>query len=194
MRKTLLFTLFLFIPLLSFGQSFEAWIGGGVSHLSNSNIGSIDGTPQNMITLQNGWRMNFRMAINTGRFWGHEILYAYNRADWNVAGTSYGSAIHQGGYNFLVYFVPEGKARIRPFATGGVHFSNFVYPGYSATSGGGSTKFGYNYGAGLKVRVSEIFGFRLDYRRYDTGKPFDFPLKDGRIKQDEFSLSVGVLL
>src|SRR5947209_13622212 len=44
-----------------------------------------------------------------------------------------------------------------------------------STSGGGSTKFGYNYGAGVKVRVLEIFGVRVDYRQYATPKPFDFP-------------------
>ena len=45
-------------------------------------------------------------------------------------------AIHQGGYNFLLYATPEGT-RIRPFATGGVVFANYVPPGASATSGGG---------------------------------------------------------
>jgi opacity protein-like surface antigen len=127
-------------------------------------------------------------------------MYAYNRMNWkyvDLGGQELGSAMHQGGYNFLVYFTPEGKARIRPFATGGVHFANFGYPGYSATQGGGSTKFGYNYGAGLKVRVAEIIGFRLDYRRYSTGKP-DFSglflNQSGRLKQDEFSVGIGVVL
>jgi hypothetical protein len=45
-------------------------------------------------------------------------------------------AIHQGFYNYLVYATKEGF-RVRPFATGGGHFSNFVPPGVSVTQGGG---------------------------------------------------------
>ena len=79
-------------------------------------------------------------------------------------------AIHQGFYNMLVYATPEGS-RFRPFATGGGHFSNFVPP-CSAQYGQGSNKFGVNYGGGLKVRVSDKFLVRADYRQYLTGKPF----------------------
>ena len=58
--------------------------------------------------------------------------------------------IHQGMYNFLPYATPKGS-KIRPFATGGVHFSTFYPPGASVFQGNGVTKFGYNYGAGVKT-------------------------------------------
>jgi opacity protein-like surface antigen len=87
-------------------------------------------------------------------------------------------------------------SRIRPFATAGLHFSNFVPPGASATSGGGSTKFGFNYGAGVKVKVSSLFGVRFDLRQYQTGKP-DFggllSNRSGLLRQTEVSAGFGVL-
>jgi opacity protein-like surface antigen len=192
MSKLLLLSALWTIPVVCHAQAFEAWVGGGASHLTNTDIGTIDGI--NRINLQNGWRLNFALDLNTWRYFGHEIFYSYNRADWLVAGTSYGSAIHEGGYNFLAYAIPEGKARIRPYATGGVEFGNFGYPGYSATSGGGSTEFGYNYGAGLKIRVAEIIGIRFDFRRHSLGKPFGFPDQSGRLGQNEYSMGIGVML
>jgi opacity protein-like surface antigen len=192
MRKLVLLTFLLALPACSFGQGFEAWVGGGISNLTNRNIGSLDGV--NQIELQNGWLINFRLGLNTWRYFGHEIGYQYARTDWNIAGTSAGSAVHEGNYNFLVYAVPEGKARIRPYATGGGEFANFAFPGYSATSGGGSNKFGFNYGVGVKVRVREIFGVRFDFRQHSLGKPFNLLDQNGRLKQNEFSVGVGVML
>jgi hypothetical protein len=101
-------------------------------------------------------------------------------------------AIHQGGYNFLLYATNEGT-RIRPFATGGVGFANYVPPGASATSGGGSNKFGVNYGGGVKMRITSLFGARLDVRQYTTPKPFGLPLAQGWIRQTEISAGFGVL-
>jgi hypothetical protein len=104
-------------------------------------------------------------------------------------------AIHQGGYNFLLYATKEGT-RVRPFATGGVMFANYVPPGSSATSGGGENKFGVNYGGGVKVRLTSLFGVRLDVRQYTTPKPFgsSFPfLREGWLRQTEISAGFGVL-
>ena len=102
-------------------------------------------------------------------------------------------AIHQGFYNFLLYATKEGS-RVRPFGTGGVHFSNFVPPGSSAGQGGGNTKFGVNYGAGIKVRLTSMFGLRFDFRQYATGKPFGLPQANGWLRQNEISASFGLML
>ena len=180
-----------------FGQVAEFWFGGGVSKLTNNGIGSLSltgGSPDD-VKLKDGFRLNFlRMTFNQRKFFGHEFGYAYNRTQLSILGSQdQGMAIHQGFYSFLLYGTPEGS-RIRPFATGGVHFSNFVPPGSSATQGGGSTKFGFNYGAGLKVKLTQIFGLRVDFRQYNTGKPFDLPLVSGRLRQNEISASFGLLL
>ena len=56
----------------------------------------------------------------------------------------------------------------------------------------GSTKFGVNYGGGVKVRMTDTLALRFDLRRYETPKP-DFGLlkRDGWLHQTEVSAGVG---
>lgn len=169
-------------------QVAEFSVSGGVSNLQNSSLGS-------GYSLDDGWRLVFRITLNSWAIFGQEFGYAYNRSHLLLAGADQGGmAIHQGFYNFLVYATPEGK-RIRPFATGGVHFSNFVPPGASATYGQGSTKFGVNYGVGIKARISDKFQIRGDFRQFLTGKPFGDTLPvSGTLRQNEISVGFGFVL
>jgi len=195
MIRFLLFVLT--IPL--WGQAMEMAGGGGIHRLSNNGIGTLtpDSPRQHDYSLEGGYRIVMRMTLNPRQFFGHEFGYAYNRTQLVQEGLASrvktGMAIHQGFYNYLAYATREGSL-IRPFGTGGVHFSNFVPPGASATSGGGSTKFGVNYGAGLKIRISERFQLRFDGRQYRTPKPFDLINPGGWIRQLELSTSFGFLL
>ena len=184
----------------AFSQVLELAVGGGQSRLSNAGLGQLDATStqQNDYSLKGGYRINFRMTTNSGDFTGHEFGYAYNRTQLlqnspDGSNVSTGMAIHQGFYNYLLYPTREGF-RIRPFAAGGVHFNNYVPPGASATQGGGSTKFGVNYGGGLKVRVSEKFMIRFDVRQYINPKPFGFINPGGWMKMNEFSSSFAFVL
>ena len=184
---------FLVVSLPAWAQSGELWFSGGESILSNSGLGSntVAGKKDDY-KLDNGLRFGFRFTTNTETIFGHEFGYTYNRSHLRLNGVDQGGmAIHQGGYNFLVYGTKEGT-RIRPFGTGGVHFSNFVPPGSSATSGGGNTKFGLNYGGGVKVRIDSKWSARVDFRRYETTKPFDLPLKSGWLHQTEISAGAGI--
>lgn len=171
-------------------QVFEAGAHGGVSRLSSRNIGTVpnsDGSRAG-VELDDGWRFGFRVTLNNYRFMGQEFGYAYNRTRLRIAGTdSGGTAIHQGLFNWLLYATKEG-ARVRPFATGGAHFSNFIVPGASVTSGGGDNKIGVNYGGGVKVRLNDKFLIRLDARQYVNGKPFDLRDASGPLKQLEVSI------
>ena len=192
--------LLLCLTLPAFSQALELAVGGGVSRLSNTGLGKLDAasTEQNDYSLKGGFRINFRMTTNSGDFKGHEVGYAYNRTQLvqnsgGVASSSTGMAIHQGFYNYLLYPTREGK-RIRPFAAGGVHFNNYVPPGASATSGGGNTKFGVNYGGGLKLRVSERFMLRFDARQYINPKPFGLINPGGWIRMNELSSSLAFVL
>jgi opacity protein-like surface antigen len=187
MNRSLLALLFSMAACAS-AQIFEVGPHGGISRLSGKEIGTLsDGLGGTVpVRLDDGWRFGFRMTINNWVFAGQEFGYAYNRTQLSLGGSEAGMAIHQGLYNFLVYATPEGTA-VRPFATGGVHFSNFVPPGTSATSGGGDTKFGINYGGGIKVKVLPAWGIRLDVRQYRTGKPFDLPGVSGSLRQLEVS-------
>ncbi len=71
---------------------------------------------------------------------------------------------------------------------------DFVPPGAAAISGS-SVRPGGNVGAGFKVRLSPLFGFRFDIREYITAKPNRSGLlfnQGGPLSQTEFSASFGV--
>ena len=177
----------------AWAQTGELWFDAGQSLLSNSGIGTLQafGGTKNDVQLTDGFRFGFRFGFNQGKRFGHEVQYAYNRTQLKQGTTEQGMAYHQGGYNFLYYITPEGS-RIRPFGTGGLHFSDYVPPGSSVGSGGGSNKVGLNYGGGVKVRVGSFFGIRFDVRQYVNGKPFGLPLADGLLRQTEISAGFGI--
>jgi opacity protein-like surface antigen len=173
------------------GQVAEFSVSGGVSKLQNRDLAQ-------GLSLDDGWRLAFRIGLNSWNYFGQEFGYGYNRTKLLAFGQSQGGmAIHQGFYNLLAYATPEGT-RIRPFVTGGGHFSNFVPPGASATQGQGSTKFGVNYGGGIKARVSEKYQVRADFRQYLTGKPFGgsngLQGLSGTLRQTEISVGFGFVL
>ena len=194
-------------PMAALAQSFEGSISGGVSRISgkSADLGTLgattnpDGTVSNLeATLTNGFRLTFRMTFNMYRFAGAEVGYAYNRTHLHESvGTVTvqdlgGMAIHQGFGDFLLYATPEGS-RIRPFAAGGIQFSNFVPPGASAQYGQGENKFGVNYGAGVKVKLFGPWQVRFDIRQYNMGKPFGLG-GSGRLNLNEFSAGVGIAI
>jgi opacity protein-like surface antigen len=196
--KKVAVVLFLACAGSAWGQLFEVWFNGGQSLLANRGLGSdipaSAGGTKDDFALEDGFRFSFRMDLNNESHFGHEVQYAYSRTKLDAVGSEpVGMAIHQGGYNFLLYATPEGT-RIRPFATAGIGFANYVPPGASATSGGGDNKFGFNYGGGVKVKVTSLFGLRLDVRQYTTPKPFNLPyLKEGWLRQNEISAGFGVM-
>ena len=186
---------------IGFGQSFEAAISGGVSRFGDAQLGTATGIATDpQYVMKDGFRLTFRMALNSWRFFGHEFGYSYNHTSLEIppistptlAGqtttpaTTISVPVHQGFYDFLIYATPEGT-KVRPFAAGGVQFSSFFPPGTSAYYGNQVTKYGINYGGGIKVRVTDIWGFRFDVRFYNMGKPFDFPNQSGRLIQQEYS-------
>lgn len=184
----------------SFAQVAEIGAHGGLSLMRNNGIGSLFATSEatakpDDTLIQDGWRLGFRLTLNNQSFFGHEFGYAYNRANWKIkaTGEEAGSAVHQGFYNYLVYGAREGKP-VRPFVTGGAGFNTYVFPGYSVSSGGGSTKFGLNAGGGVKFKISPMMLMRFDMRYYTTPKPFDFPGQRGWIRQIETSIGLSLAL
>jgi hypothetical protein len=150
---------------LTSAQVLELGVSGGASQLSNSTLSQPESAK-----LNSGFRLTFRVVINPQEHFGHEVGYAYNRTNLNYAGATYGMATHQGYYNFVAYALKD-TYKVRPFIAGGGQFSNFVPPGGSASYGQGYTKFGVNYGGGVKVRVSERFLVRLDFHQFLSPKP-----------------------
>lgn len=189
---------------LAYAQSFEASVSGGETHFVNAKLGTATGVPTDpQYVMKDGFRLTLRMTINSWRFMGHEFGYSYNHTSLDVPSfTTQGPLgptvspaanisvpVHQGFYDFLVYATPEGT-RVRPFAAGGVQFSSFVPPGTSTYYGNQVTKYGFNYGGGLKVRLTDIWGVRFDVRLYNMGKPFNLPDQSGRLVQQEYSVGI----
>jgi len=184
-----------------FAQSFEAGISLGESVLGNPvlspDILTSGAAASSNITLNNGFRFGFRIGLNPYRYMGAEFGYAYSRSALHLDGppaTDQGMAIHQGFGDGLIHATKEGS-RIRPFAAAGLQFSNFVPPGSSVASGGGQTKFGFNYGAGVKVKVATNWLVRFDFRQYESGKPsFNIFNPHGRLFQNEISAGLAFAL
>jgi opacity protein-like surface antigen len=131
--------------------------------------------------------------LNTYRFFGHEFGYGYARTNVNIPGSgSIAMGVHSGFYDFLAYPTAEGS-KIRPFLAGGVGFNSFFPPGTSAYYGNQVTKFGLNYGGGIKARINSTWGVRFDIRQYTNGKPDLFQTSEapsGWLRQTEISAGV----
>jgi hypothetical protein len=175
------------------GQVGEISLGGGASRF-RGDPGTVDASPNSAkIDISGGFRFEARLTLNTFKFFGHEFGYGYSRSTYKIPGSGDVSIpIHQGYYDFLVYATPEG-ATIRPFAAGGGHFSSYFPPGASTYYGNQITKFGFNYGGGLKVKVTPIIGIRFDVRQYNNGHPFEFPNRSSRLLQTAFTGGVALL-
>ena len=190
-RAAIATVLLMFAAATAFGQGAEIGVTVGWSNFTKSTIG-VDGTGA-AYSVDDGIRIGSRMDINSGTFIGHEFSYAWQHSNFRLERQEYaGMSIHNIYYNFLLHATPEGSA-VRPFITGGVGVSVFNPPGASSFSGYGDNKFGYNYGAGLKFKVTDTYGVRLDVRDYVTGKPFDLPGNDGRLHNLEISAGFSLL-
>jgi len=170
----------------------ELSLSVGQSIFKNNKLGSA-GDLVNQYKVGDGFRIAARFTLNTKQFLGHEFGYAYNHNKLALTASPEEAKmpVHQAFYNILLYMTPDGS-RIRPFGTGGGHFSTFVPPGASVTYGTGTTKYGVNYGAGVKVRLTPMFAMRIDLRDYITGKPFDLEGRSGALHQVEASAGFGI--
>ena len=164
-RRLFAVSLFFLLAGLASAQILELGGSGGVARLSNSTLSAADSAK-----LNSGWLLGFSVVINSQEHFGHEVGYRYNRTNLDYAGQVLGMATHQGYYNFVAYALTD-KFKVRPYIAAGGQFSNFVLPGTSVTQGGGTMKFGVNYGGGVKVRASERFLIRLDFHQFLSPKP-----------------------
>ncbi len=191
-------TLIVFLGAAGIGsaQVAEVAITGGWGVFTDRTLGAADfGAPEDQLELDNGLRIGGRLSMNRW-FLGHELSYAWQRTkifidDQNTESMS----IQNFYYNFVVHATPEGTA-IRPFVTGGAGVSTFFPPGVSSLSGSGDNKFGFNYGGGVKFRLSDKFGLRLDVRDHVTGRPFEnlgINTLDGKYHNVEYSVGFALL-
>ena len=198
MKSTFLAVALLCGASLAFGQSFEGAVSGGPTILSSGStitpsLSSVPGAGD-ILKLDNGWNLGFRITVNPYRIFGYEFGYIYNRTHLLVGSTDIGGmAIHDGFADGLIYATKEGS-RIRPFGAAGLNFTNIVQPGASAQYSG-QNKFGINYGAGIKVKVGSKWQLRFDIRQFNTSKPsFGLSGISGRLLQTQISAGFGFAL
>lgn len=186
---------FLVCSTPAWAQFGEFWFSAGQQLMQGKNLGTdlTFGGSKTDYQFTDGFRFAFRATFNSPGRVGHEVQYAYNRTHlkYTPDGTETGMAIHQGGYNFLLYGTTEGS-RYRPFATIGGGFDNAVPPGSSAARGQGDNKIGFNYGGGLKVRMTNLFAIRFDVRQYISGQHFNLYQKEGPFRMTEISAGFGI--
>jgi len=184
---------FLSLPTLS-AQGAEAGVYFGVSQFGNADLGDVGFTAQ-PITGENGFKTGARLSLNS-LFTGHELSYGYERHQLQVADQDEANAnVQQFYYNFVVHFTPK-PTPIRPFVTVGAGASNFAPEKRGIFErAGGETKLGFNYGGGVKVKVSSLVGLRFDVRDHVTSKPnfLDLPDVTGRLHSIEYSAGLSLL-
>src|SRR5665647_593857 len=93
-------SLILFLLLMTAGaalaQVLEVGGGAGVNRISNGALASDTSTsPPTSVQLSSGWRFGFRMTLNTKSHFGHEAGYNYVRTNWDIGGSTIGTAAHQ---------------------------------------------------------------------------------------------------
>ena len=183
-------------------QYAEMGISGGYSRFQDGEIASFGGFGgfREAYELGDGIRIGARMSFDYRAYFAHELAYSWQRAKFRITTddpatqsssvSETGSNIHNYYYNFVAHATRRGS-RVRPFVTGGGGMSSFVPPGASGLSRG-QTKFGYNYGAGIKFLVTNRYGIRFDVRDHITGKPF-FRDSPGRLHNLETSATFSFL-
>jgi opacity protein-like surface antigen len=189
---------FLGVALPVFAQTEQIAVTGGWSVFPNPRIGdfTLFDTELNPYTLEvkaaNGLRIGVRLSFNRS-YLSHELNYAWQRSKLNLA--TGGVSIHHFYYNAVVHATPADSA-VRPFVTAGGGFSAFFNPGHSSLAGIGASenKLGYNYGGGVKFRLTDRFGLRLDVRDHVTGKPFGSHVEHGGGRLHNVECSVGFAL
>jgi opacity protein-like surface antigen len=202
MRSMTLAALAALLCLPAAAQYAEIGVTGGYSRFQDGEIAAFEsfGGVREAYELGNGIRIGARMSFDFRGYFAHELAYSWQRAPFRVTShdpqtnttqvSETGSSIHNYYYNFVAH-ATRRDTRIRPFVTGGGGMSNFVPPGASALSSG-QTKFGYNYGAGIKFLLSDRYGIRFDVRDHITSKPF-FSDSPGRLHNVETSATFSFL-
>jgi hypothetical protein len=176
-------------------QTWEVGGTGVVGGFSEADLGSVASNDregeQTRVVGRRGFGL--RLTRNTPGYYGHELGYirsdAIVRSNVLVDGVRTqredGVRVQQIFYNFLIYFMPAGE-RWRPFITGGLQTHQYGTPDITGWPGGGTRKYGVNYGGGLKLLLSRNALIRFDIRDYITGKPYNLFFAPGDIASNPF--------
>lgn len=191
MRKYWMAPVILLVAAPAWSQTAEIGVSVGQSIFRNEKLGTDVPGATEFYRVKNGFRIGARLTLNTRPHFGHEIGYSYSRSKLAYSTDQVSMPTHQYGYSLLAYLFTD-ESPVRPFVAGGGHFSTFYPPGSSVSYGNGTTRFGVNYGGGIKVKVSPMFAIRIDLRDYYTMKPFSLADKSGGLHQIEASAGLSL--
>lgn len=184
-------------------QEAEIGVTGGYGIFREGQLASFGGgeSDSTIYEYTDGVRIGARMSFDFRDYFAHEVSYAFQQTKFRVTANTEGnltqevsetsSQIHNYSYNFTAHATPR-DTRVRPFVTGGGGITAFIPPGYSGFQVRGQSKFGYNYGGGIKFLLSEKYGVRFDVRDHAVGKPF-FSGTSGMLHMLETSMTVSYL-
>lgn len=171
-------------PSTSGGDKYEINLFGGGNFVNRQNS-----TPHQDIT--NGGVGGFRITQN---FWNYisleqtGMLHGNANAVYRIPGTqneySFGARLRQFHFNPVFHFKPR-ESRIRPFVTTGFGMDYFgvTEDARRQVGNGVNTPFGqltnlesgfklaFNYGAGVKAKLTDRIGLRFDVRGFSTASP-----------------------
>jgi opacity protein-like surface antigen len=175
-------------------ETAEATVYIGLSQITDGFLGEV-GFAAQPVNLTNGFRAGARLGLSSGSWTGHELTYGFERHDLEVGGQTESQAqVHQFAYDYVVNLAPSALP-VRPFVLAGIGFSRFS-PGVEGIfeSGSAETKFAYNYGGGVKVKLGPLFGLRFDRRDYVTGRPnfLDLQQVTGKLHNIEYSAGLSL--
>lgn len=189
---------------VSFAEGIDFGVGFGFADAGKRKAGTLsvqsqDGSENpSQVTMGSGFMFVPRLTLNAGDFISHDLSFSYSRANVKVdlAGQNlldHGTAVGQAMYNMLLHATPDGS-KIRPYLAGGGGLVMFYPPGAGFDSGVNTVRPGLNYGAGVRVQVSERWHARVDFRQTIAPNPRLFQGMDasGMFRQNQFTVGAGV--
>jgi hypothetical protein len=178
-------TLILPGPAQAEGKKYRFEFFGGVSAPLDKNFEI--GAPQSDFIIpgsqkfSTGGQGGARFGIDGARYWGQDYAYSYGSNASSIV-TPYGqlsirNQFHQASSNVLFYPCSLDRRHFFPYLTAGLGATFVVIDQNTVTraitpSGAGigplksETIFAFNAGAGVRFRLSERFGIRMDARDY----------------------------
>lgn len=195
--------LLLALPLAISAQTLDVSLSFGRADANDRQTGQIgvtdptSGVSAAPITMGSGFLFAPRLTMHTRKHLSHEFSYVFSRANLKVGEN--GSLVNQGMsvgqlmYNALLSATPEGS-KIRPYVTGGAGLVSFYPPGYGIFSGVTVNRPGVNYGAGVRMQLTEMFHGRVDFRQVLSPGPklYQGQVNNSHFRQNQFSAGVGI--
>jgi opacity protein-like surface antigen len=121
--------------------------------------------------------------------WGGEISYSYQSNTLTLSRQNFSGRVELDGgvhhffYNMIFNLTPYEKSRVIPFVTGGVGLAAYALSDEARADAADPTgdgignlrpyekRFAYNYGFGVKAKVTSRFGVRADFRHIFSDVP-----------------------